>query len=271
MAGFEPATSRSQTRRATKLRYVPSGRMLRCRIGLDAAPVFPYLGLVNKNDIFYRDYPDRCDIWSETYRFRNESVREDQVAVDHDLYFDYLRSDDFRSIVATFERVMNPVVERDLRFGRPRAHAPASMAVMHEMVQIGMSDRLAEAFLAKKRFWAATLATLIECFPEQYSDGLFDPPNRSAYKRMKGRIGREARIVGVLPEFGEESQLVFDVRRGSQAELFVNLSRDPESSESIVLTVTRTGIRTEFYGEDGQKFAETFKSYEELTLDALRA
>lgn len=75
--------------------------------------------------------------------------------------------------------------------------------------------------------------------------------------------------MGVLPEFGKESQLVFDVRRGSQAELFVNLSRDPESSESIVLTVTRTGIRTEFYGEDGQVFAETFKSYEEMVADAV--
>lgn len=226
---------------------------------------------MTKNDIFYRDYPTRFDRWSETYRFRNETVHLAQVGVEEDLYFDYLRSEDFRSIVATFERVMNPVTERDLRFGRPRAHAPASMAVMHEMVQIGMSDRLAEAFLAKKRFWAATLATLIERFPEQYSEGLLDPPNRSSYKRMKGRIGREARIVGVLPEFEEESQLVFDVRRGSQAELFVDLSRNPESMESIVLTVTRTGVRTQFYGEDGQVFAETFRTYEDMTLDALRA
>ena len=77
-------------------------------------------------------------------------------------------------------------------------------------------------------------------------------------------------FVGVLPEFEDESQLVFDVRRGSQAELFVDLSRHPESMESIVLTVTRTGVRTQFYGEDGQVFAETFRTYEEMTLDAMR-
>ena len=77
-------------------------------------------------------------------------------------------------------------------------------------------------------------------------------------------------VVGVLPGSGDESQLVFDVRRGSHAELFVDLSRHPESMESIVLTVTRTGLRTEFYGEDGQVFAETFRTYEEMVLDALR-
>jgi len=74
--------------------------------------------------------------------------------------------------------------------------------------------------------------------------------------------------VGVLPEFEDESQLVFDVRRGSQAELFVDLSRHPDSMESIVLTVTRTGIRTEFYGEDGRVKAETFRTYEDMAREA---
>jgi len=74
-----------------------------------------------------------------------------------------------------------------------------------------------------------------------------------------------------LRDSGAGSQLVFRAVPGSPAvaELFVGLSLDPESGESIVLTATGTGLRTEFYGADGQVFAETFRSYDRLVLDAL--
>lgn len=77
--------------------------------------------------------------------------------------------------------------------------------------------------------------------------------------------------MGGRRDSGADSQLVFRAVPGSPgvAELFVGLSLDPESGESIVLTATGTGLRTEFYGEDGQVFAETFRSYDRLVLDAL--
>lgn len=198
-------------------------------------------------------------------RFRGRFVRKSEIWIDDDAYLPYLRTAWFRRLVRKFEDAMDHVGPIS---GRPRKHAPASLAAMHVLLKEGITDRFAEELFSDEEFWGKVSAVLKREFPWQFDEATDRAPNRCAYRRVRDKVEAEASVVGVIPpkyEYGEEvePQLVFDVRRNSPDELTLNLSSGEEPSESIVVTITRNGTRTEFYDGDGRKIAENFESYED--------
>jgi len=109
------------------------------------------------------------------------------------IFFDALREEYFRRLVAVIRELM-PTQST----GRPRVHAPATLAAFHLLTRTPFADsgRKAEDWFKYEPFKRDVFEILRQEFPEQYEPGADQAPNRFAYQRIKRRMSwEEAQLI----------------------------------------------------------------------------
>jgi len=105
---------------------------------------------------------------------------------DLEVFFATLRGSFFRKLVSIFETLL-PVHST----GRPREHAPATLAAFHMLLREGLADseRKAADMFKYDAFREDVLEILRQEFPDQYPSSTIKAPTRFAYQRVKRRTG----------------------------------------------------------------------------------
>jgi hypothetical protein len=112
---------------------------------------------------------------------------------DMDVFFSELRGNFFRGLVNIYTSLMAP---RSL--GRPREHAPATLAALHLLMHMDFADseRRAVDMFKFESFREEVFNVLRAEFPDQYKLAPSRVPSRFAYQRVKRRIGAaEAQLI----------------------------------------------------------------------------
>lgn len=112
---------------------------------------------------------------------------------DIDVYFSELRSGYFRGLVMVYELLMAPRL-----LGRPREHAPATLAALHLLMHLDLADseRKAVDMFKYEPFREDVFEVLRAEYPDQYKSAPCRVPSRFAYQRVKRRIGpAEAQLI----------------------------------------------------------------------------